>query len=92
MLYEHCIPLQSGCDSFYESREDTIAHLALYHKQFELKMDERGKNINVREHSTVQYRVTHQVMGHTLLPCCLHGRPVALFAKESSPIPLSGVL
>jgi len=37
---------QSGCDSFYESREDTIAHLALYHKQFELKMDERGKNIN----------------------------------------------
>ena len=49
MLQEFRIPFQSGCDSFYESREDLISHLALYHKQLDLKMEERGKSINVRE-------------------------------------------
>jgi len=37
---------QSGCDSFYERPEDTISHLALFHKQLDHKMEERGKSIN----------------------------------------------
>ena len=48
MLLKHWFPFQSGCDSFHESREDLISHLALFHKQLDHKMEERGKSINVR--------------------------------------------
>ena len=41
------IPPQSGCDSFQESREDLISHLALYHNQLDDKMEAKKKNINV---------------------------------------------
>ena len=41
------IPPQSGCDSFQESREDLISHLALFHNQLDDKMEAKKKNINV---------------------------------------------
>jgi len=37
---------QSGCDSFQESREDLISHLALFHNQLDDKMEAKNKNIN----------------------------------------------